>query len=376
MSRRTTTAALAVLLALVLGACGRQAPAVQREPQTIQFAALPDRYLAESPVSVAATASSGLPVGFAASGACTVAGGAVSLTTVGTCTITASQAGNTAFLPATPVARAFEVLADVDRVGFVVVSETGPAGARTVGATGTFDLRAEPVNDAWLADAFGGTPDTCTVTPLPGDGPAAGDPGVAGTPLDAGSPLTVRAAGATYATMIATETGRYALGGAAPAVPLPATGLTLDVPGAAFPAFAGAAFADTAPFVLGAPAAPDAVTADTDFTWTPGAATGSVALLVGGDANAVFSCVLADDGAFAFDAATRAALADAGFGSGALQVGGRLTIEAHTDGDALLLLGALRLESYGAAPSPTAMQALLERALPGVPAQALRGVGR
>ncbi|MFN2322379.1 MAG: hypothetical protein ABR510_05410 [Trueperaceae bacterium] len=375
MSSKHIMGATMVLVALLLGACGRQAPAEQRATQTVTFAALPDRYLAQSSFEAAATASSGLPVAFAASGACSVAGATVTLTAVGTCTITASQAGNDGFQPAPPVARAFEVLADVERLGFVIVSETGPSGARTVNASGTFELREEPVTDALLEDAFGGAPDTCTVTASPGAGPVPDEPAAAGTPLNAGEPLTVRAAGGAYAELVATELGRYGLGASAPTSPLPSAALTLDVPGAGFPAFSAAPFADTAPFVLGASVEPEAVTADTAFAWTAGASAGSVALLVGGDANAVFACVLADDGAFAFDDATRDALDDAGFAIGALQAAGRLTLEAHVEGDALLLLGVLRLESYGTAGTSAATD-LLERAMPGVSAQAMSAASR
>jgi hypothetical protein len=69
--------------------------------QTITFT-LTDKYLDQSPVTLAATASSGLPVSYAATGVCTVTGDAtngykLTLTAVGSCTVTASQGGNASY---------------------------------------------------------------------------------------------------------------------------------------------------------------------------------------------------------------------------------------------------------------------------------------
>ena len=48
---------------------------------------------------------------FAANGSCSVKGAKVHLKSAGTCTLTASQSGNTNYNPAKPVAREFKVLA-------------------------------------------------------------------------------------------------------------------------------------------------------------------------------------------------------------------------------------------------------------------------
>lgn len=84
---------------------------VSRNTQTITFAPLVDRTLDLSPFVVNATASSGLSVTFTASPAnvCTVTGTTVILIAVGQCSVTASQAGNGTFPPATPVTRTFAV---------------------------------------------------------------------------------------------------------------------------------------------------------------------------------------------------------------------------------------------------------------------------
>jgi hypothetical protein len=82
---------------------------VTKASQTITFAPLPDRLVTDPPFTVSATASSGLPVAFSASGACTVNGALVTLTGVGSCTITASQAGDATFAPAASIQRTFAV---------------------------------------------------------------------------------------------------------------------------------------------------------------------------------------------------------------------------------------------------------------------------
>jgi uncharacterized protein YhjY with autotransporter beta-barrel domain len=78
---------------------------------TITFAPLPNRALGSGSFILAATASSGLTVGFASTttSVCTVSGTTVTLVAVGTCTITATQPGNGTFAAATPVNQSFTV---------------------------------------------------------------------------------------------------------------------------------------------------------------------------------------------------------------------------------------------------------------------------
>jgi hypothetical protein len=80
-----------------------------RQSQSITFGSLPDRIFGEPPFTVAATASSGLPVSFAASGPCSASGNTVTLTGAGTCTITASQGGDSNYLPAIDVVQSFVI---------------------------------------------------------------------------------------------------------------------------------------------------------------------------------------------------------------------------------------------------------------------------
>jgi len=95
------------ILTLALSSCGgRSGPAVQANPQTITFASKPALYL-HGTTTVAATASSSLPVSFtsATSNICSVnsASGLVTSLTTGTCKIAADQPGNTEFAPAPQV---------------------------------------------------------------------------------------------------------------------------------------------------------------------------------------------------------------------------------------------------------------------------------
>ena len=84
-----------------------------KRDQSINFAELADRGVTPATFNVTASATSGLPVSFSATGVCTVAGNTVTLTgVVGTCTITAQQAGNQSYNAAPNVARSFAVTDD------------------------------------------------------------------------------------------------------------------------------------------------------------------------------------------------------------------------------------------------------------------------
>jgi hypothetical protein len=87
---------------------------VSHAPQTITLAAVADKTLAQSPVTVSASASSGLEVIFTTTtpSVCTsggTAGATITLVSPGTCTVRASQAGNATYYPAPPATRSFKV---------------------------------------------------------------------------------------------------------------------------------------------------------------------------------------------------------------------------------------------------------------------------
>ena len=90
-------------------------PAATPASQTITFGALANETLADSPVTVSATASSGLAVSFTTTtpSVCTsggTAGATITLATAGICTVQASQAGDATYRRAPPVHRNFKVL--------------------------------------------------------------------------------------------------------------------------------------------------------------------------------------------------------------------------------------------------------------------------
>ncbi len=83
---------------------------IPAEPQSITFAPLADRAFDPAPVTLTATASSGLTVSFEiVEGAATLEGDALTLTGVGLVTVRASQAGGFGFEAALPVERSFTV---------------------------------------------------------------------------------------------------------------------------------------------------------------------------------------------------------------------------------------------------------------------------
>ena len=78
--------------------------------QTITFGPLPGVTVG-APVTLSASASSGLPVSFSSgtNTVCTVSGSAVTTAAAGLCTITASQGGSTDYAAASPVTQSFQV---------------------------------------------------------------------------------------------------------------------------------------------------------------------------------------------------------------------------------------------------------------------------
>ena len=87
---------------------------VNKASQTISFGVLGNRTTTETPFSVSASASSGLGVSFSApvttpANQCSVSGSTVTINRVGTCTIRASQSGNSNYNAAANVNQSFTV---------------------------------------------------------------------------------------------------------------------------------------------------------------------------------------------------------------------------------------------------------------------------
>ncbi|MCG8429284.1 MAG: Ig-like domain-containing protein, partial [Chromatiales bacterium] len=107
---------------------------VNQADQTITFDALADKSEDDAAFAVSASADSGLAVSFASttSGVCTVSGTTVSLVAVGTCSITASQAGDSNYNAAADVVQTFAVVeGDPDNDGIPDEWDSQPGSQET-----------------------------------------------------------------------------------------------------------------------------------------------------------------------------------------------------------------------------------------------------
>jgi uncharacterized protein (TIGR03437 family) len=113
---------------------------INQNNQTITFGPLPAAQLGSAPFALAAKASSGLPVSFVSNSTdvCTVNNATVTLVTVGTCSITASQAGNANYAPAAPVTQSFAVSAGVGQTVPVIANVQNAATYQTTLAPNTY----------------------------------------------------------------------------------------------------------------------------------------------------------------------------------------------------------------------------------------------
>ncbi len=127
--------------------------------QAIGFASLTDKTYGDPDFTVSATASSGLPVTFGRSGDCTLSLITVHITGAGSCTITASQAGNSTYGPANDLSRTFVIAKAPQTITFgalanktygdadFVVSATATSGlAVSFAASGSCTVNAATVH--------------------------------------------------------------------------------------------------------------------------------------------------------------------------------------------------------------------------------------
>ena len=111
---------------------------VNRSAQTINFGPLATILRSNGPFALGATASSGLPVGYSSSnpGVATVSGNTVTVTGYGTTLITATQAGDAAYLPAAPTSQSLTVTGTAQAIRFgPLAAELVNAAPFTLGAT-------------------------------------------------------------------------------------------------------------------------------------------------------------------------------------------------------------------------------------------------
>lgn len=116
---------------------------VTKTPQTITFTAPADQAFTTTPVPLTASATSTLPVAFtsATPAVCTVADGAVTLVTVGTCTINADQAGNGTYDAAPQVNDSFAISQGSQTITMATPADLALSdGAVTLAPTATSGL--------------------------------------------------------------------------------------------------------------------------------------------------------------------------------------------------------------------------------------------
>jgi streptogramin lyase len=126
--------------------------------QAITFGALSNEPYGTAPFSVSASASSGLPVSFNSQtmSICTVSGTTVTLVNLGTCTIEATQAGNTAYAAAPAVSQSFQI---------TKASQTITFGAPSNQSYGTAPITVSATASSGLTVVFHAlTPRVCTVS--------------------------------------------------------------------------------------------------------------------------------------------------------------------------------------------------------------------
>jgi uncharacterized protein (TIGR03437 family) len=134
-----------------------QSFAVAAENQTITFGTLSDEVFGTAPIKVSATASSNLAVSFASftSSICTVAVASVTLVSVGTCTIEASQPGNSTYAAAMLVVQSFMVTQGSQTIAFSALSNK---------AFGTAPFTIMATASSGLAVTFASNSNVCSVS--------------------------------------------------------------------------------------------------------------------------------------------------------------------------------------------------------------------
>jgi hypothetical protein len=115
---------------------------ISLQSQTITFASIPNQAIGAT-LTVSATASSGLTVSFKSTttSICTVNGTSVKLLLTGTCTVEASQSGNSSFSAATPVDQTFTIAPSTQTITFATLADRAfETASFTVTATASSSL--------------------------------------------------------------------------------------------------------------------------------------------------------------------------------------------------------------------------------------------
>jgi len=131
--------------------------AIRKSSQQLSFEGPIVLSISQSPFVLRASSSSGLPVSFSSTttGVCYPVGGNLIIVASGSCTVTASQQGNSAFEPATPRTTTFEVRKAAQTVSFI-----GPEALKS----GQLPYTLTASSSSGLPVTFASsTPSVCTV---------------------------------------------------------------------------------------------------------------------------------------------------------------------------------------------------------------------
>ncbi|MFZ0665087.1 MAG: Ig-like domain repeat protein [Acidimicrobiales bacterium] len=107
--------------------------------QTITFGSLSDVTYGASPISLDASASSGLPVTYYSSGDCTVDGSTLTITGAGSCSVVATQSGNSEYNPAPDVEQSFSIAQANQTITFNGLTDQEFSGNTFIQLTATSD---------------------------------------------------------------------------------------------------------------------------------------------------------------------------------------------------------------------------------------------
>lgn len=142
-----------------------------KQNQTITFAAIGNQVYGTGPLTLGATASSGLTVSYTTSGNCSAVGNQLTLGNVGSCSVTAHQAGNSSYNAATDVTRSFNIVPADQTINFPAITPPHYGDAPlTLSATATSGLTVTFSSSTTAVCTVSGTTLTivaagsCTVT--------------------------------------------------------------------------------------------------------------------------------------------------------------------------------------------------------------------
>jgi len=149
---------LTLVLAFLLTSCvsGGSGSTPTPQGQTVNFGSIAVQTVG-TPLTLSASATSGLTVSFASTtpSVCTVSGTTASFIASGTCTIQATQAGNSTYSAAAPVSQSFTVSGESQTIAFGSIATQAVAAPLTLSASATSGLTVSFAST---------TPDICTVS--------------------------------------------------------------------------------------------------------------------------------------------------------------------------------------------------------------------